>query len=227
MNNMKVSKPLLLGLGSICAVLSLEGQGTFVNLDFEAANVSGYPAGTVPANEAIPGWTAYIANVPQSTILYNYETLGEAAISLQGQPGGIYPPIQGQYFVFLQATFFAPGTNAAAIGQTGTIPSTAQSLVFWGDTSLSGVANNMQVTFNGESVPYAAIGSGSTYTIYGADISGLEGQTGQLLFTAYNNTYAAIDNIQFSDQPIPEPGAFALCAMGALLAGWRVVRRRG
>jgi hypothetical protein len=226
MNNMKLSKPLIVGLGSLCALLSLDAQGTFVNLDFEAANVSGYPPGTVPANDAIPGWTAYIADVPQSTILYNNETLGEAAISLQGQPGGIYRPIQGQYFVLLQATFYAPHTNAAAIGQTGTIPSTAQSLVFWGNTSLGGVANNMQVTFNGESVPYAAIASGSTYTIYGADISGFEGQTGQLLFTAFNNTYASIDNIQFSDQSVPEPGVFGLFTLGAFLLGWRVVRRR-
>jgi hypothetical protein len=226
MKNMKLSKPLLVGLSCICTVVSLDAQGTFENLDFEAANVSGYPPGTVPASNAIPGWTAYIGNAAQTTMLYNNEALGEAAISLQGQQGAIYRPIQGEYFVLLQAAFFAPNTNAAAIGQTGTIPTTAQSLVFWGDISLSGVANNMQVTFNGETVPYSAIGSGSTYTIYGADISGLKGQTGQLLFTAFNNTYAAIDNIQLSDQFIPEPGVSALTALGALLLGWRFVRWR-
>jgi hypothetical protein len=207
----------------IILLASLEdgyGQG-FANLNFESANVSGYSSpGSIPASNAIPGWTAYISGTPQSTILYNNETLGEAAVSLQGT-NGIYQPIQGRYFVLLQATFSAPDTNSAAVGQTGQIPIGTQSLIFLANTSLSGAANNMQVSFNGSPISYFAIGSGSDYTIYGANISGLAGNTGQLLFTAFNNTYAEIDNIQFSPSAVPEPSEFALGALGALLLGFR------
>jgi len=216
---MKIIKNGILIILILIIKQSAEAQG-FLNLDFESANVSGDSPGSVPASSAITNWTAYISGVGQSSILYNSETLGEAAISLQGT-NGIYQPIQGQYFVLLQATFFAPDTNTAAIGQTGQIPEGTESLTFLGNTSLSGAGNNMQVTFNGSPISYSAIGSGSDYTIYGANISGLAGDTGQLLFTAFNNTYAEIDNIQFSPSPVPEPSGFALAALGALLLGFR------
>ena len=203
----------------LLVVANGRGQG-FVNLDFEAANVSAFPPGTVPRGLGLPGWAAYISGTPQTTILYDNATLGEAAIALQG-PNGFFQPIQGQYFVLLEATFFASDTNSAAIGQTGQVPLTAQSLVFWGNTSVSGVANNMEVTFNGSLVPYAAIGSGNNYTIYGANVSGFAGQTGELRFTAFNNTRAEIDNMQFSSLPVPEPSGLALVVLAAALFGLR------
>lgn len=76
----------------------------------------------------------------------------------------------------------------------------------------------MQVSFGGQVLSYLAVGSGSGYTIYGADVSSLSGQTGQLLFTAFNNTYAEIDNIQFA---VPEPRELFLFGLGALLFGLR------
>ena len=214
---------LCLILVPVCAPLAGHAQGTFQNLDFEAANVSGYPAGTVPATNGIPGWTAYTGGAPQSSILFNNASLGEAAVSLQST---LYPPFQGQFSVLLQASFFAPDTNTAAIGQTAFIPIIDQSMTFWANTSLSGVANNMQVSLNGTGIPYFAVGSGAGYTVYAADISAFAGQTAQLLFTAFNNTYAEIDNIQFSNQPVPEPTVLGLSLFGTLLVRWRFVRRR-
>jgi hypothetical protein len=38
--------------------------------------------------------------------------------------------------------------------------------------------------------------------------------------------YLFLDSIQFSSQPIPEPGVVALCALGAALVASRVLRRR-
>src|SRR5258708_4562514 len=101
-----LAKLHLLGLFTAIALRTtpVHGQGTFQNLDFEAAGVSGYSPGSVPASNAIPGRTACLGGVPQNTVLYNNETLGEAAVSLQGTNGGVQP-IQGQCFVLLQATF--------------------------------------------------------------------------------------------------------------------------
>jgi hypothetical protein len=214
-------------LTSILCNLSLNGlaQG-FVNLDFESANVAGYSSPNfIPTSDALPGWTAYLGGSPQSNVLYNNATLGAAAVSLQGT-NGVFSPIAGSFSALLQATFFASVPESAAVGQTAQIPIAAQSLVFWANTSLSGVTNDMRITFNGSSVPYSAIGNGTGYTIYGASIPSLAGQTGQLLFTAFNNTYAEIDNIQFLNQPIPEPSAFGLAALGVVLTAWRFVRRR-
>lgn len=130
---MKLKCELFCCVAVFGTALLVQAQGTFQNLNFEAANVAGYAPGLIPASNGIPGWTAYIGGVPQSTILYNDINLSEAAVSLQGT-NGVYPSLQGQFSVLLQATYFAPDTNTAAIGQTGTIPASAQSLVFWANT---------------------------------------------------------------------------------------------
>ncbi len=211
----------ILSLFVVLGAIPIGRAQGFVNLDFEAANVAAYPPGSVPRTLGIPGWAAYISGTPQTTILYNNATLGEASVSLQGV-GGAFQTVQGQFSVVLQATFFAPDTNSAAIGQTATVPASTQSLIFWGDTSLSRAANDMDVTFNGEVIPYLPIGSGSHYTIYGANFAPFAGQFGELRFTAFNNTYAAVDNIQFSALPVPEP---ARIAFAGLVAAMLVVRR--
>jgi hypothetical protein len=111
-----------------------------------------------------------------------------------------------------------PGLEtSAAIGQTGTIPSDAETLTFF--ASLFGA---VQVTFNGQNLPYNAIGSGVNYTIYGASIGSYAGQTGQLLFTSPANTTALFDNIQFSTTAIPEPGVLNLSSLCVLVLCWRM-----
>lgn len=59
-------------VGTITAATGIlaRGQG-FVNLDFESANLSGYSPGSVPATDAIPGWTTLTNGLPQQTIAYN------------------------------------------------------------------------------------------------------------------------------------------------------------
>jgi hypothetical protein len=73
------------------------------------------------------------------------------------------------------------------------------------------------------------LGSGANYTLYGADIHALAGQTAELDFTLLGNVdinTIFLDSIQFSSQPIPEPGVYGLAALGALLLGWRGLGRR-
>ncbi len=177
----------------------------FVNLGFEAANLSGYSAGSVPASDAIPGWTAYLGGVVLSNINYNTFGNGNMVVIV-----GVNP-IQGNYFVHIQGN--KSDNMQASIGQTGTIPVTAQSLIFWG----GGIRQN-DVSFNGQTLSFTALGYGPNYVIYGIDISAFAGQTGQLLFTSsYWPTAVGdnIDNIQFSSSPIPEPSALALIFLGS------------
>src|SRR5579872_1920226 len=117
---------------SFMITLSIHGQGSFVNLDFEAANVPpNTPDGTqLTETQAFPGWTIISGLGPS----YNGVSLGAAAVvSLWGPNLGA---IQGNYSASLVAQFNAsqnqpPPTQSAAIGQTGQIPPNAQTLIFW------------------------------------------------------------------------------------------------
>jgi hypothetical protein len=216
-------KPSLI-LYYLIAVQSIRSQG-FMNLNFEQAVVSHPPGldGYVYASTAIPGWPAYFNGSLQSIIGYDAINLDEAGIFLEDSnaPGGGGPlPIQGNYSVLLQASSFAID-HTVSIGQTGTIPSTAQSLIFFGSLAANTLGENLQLTFNGQALSYVAISNALNYTVYEADISPFAGQTGQVLFTAPVQTYALLDNIQFSSLPIPEPSTFALAALGGLLFGFR------
>ena len=202
----------------------------FVNLNFENATIVNDPSGEFPdssyASNAIRGWTAYIDNVSQTDVSYNNQPLSNAGVCLFGT-NGYYQPIQGRYFVILQGAYnadpYVPGnTNSAAIGQTGIVPLTAQSLVFWANIIVGGpYLNNMAFTFDGQNLPFNQIGAGSNFTIYGANISAFSGQSGQLLFTVPYNGIVNLDNIQFSASPVPEPGVLGLFAFGGALIAFR------
>ena len=205
------------------------GQG-FVNLNFERANLSAYGSEKeieIPATNGIPGWTAYSDGVALDDIVLNGQSLGGGEVNIDGtnNPTG-FAPDQGNYFVFLQGGFYDTGT--AAIGQTGTIPANALSLIFWGSS------HNMVITFNGLPLSFAILGNTANYTIYGADISAYAGQTGQLLFTALDGEEIVppnypeyggsgiIDNIQFSSSPVPEPNKSVLACLGGILLASRL-----
>src|SRR5476651_290237 len=109
----------------------------FVNLDFEDAVITsgGHPFEAV-ASDAFPGWTAYISGVPQTYIVYNTVPLGAAEVTLQGINGFI-SPISGNYTPMLWGAFNPSGnpnfeSDSAAIGQTGQIPLSTKSIMFWG-----------------------------------------------------------------------------------------------
>jgi len=166
----------------------------------------------------MPGWTAYIDDTPIDQVVYNTRPLDAAEVSLQGVASDSLTPIQGDYTVELfGASRFAP-QQSAAIGQTGQIPASARSLLFWGYST--------DVSFGGHALSLSVLDITPNYYIYGADISAFAGQTGELRFTVPPQSLSVIDNIQFSDQRVPEPGAFAVSVLGASVLGWRVWRRR-
>jgi hypothetical protein len=205
---------------------------SFTNLNFENPILPLSPTfNTVSAGNAIPDWSAYTgptgnptnsSSVGFSTIFYDTVSLGGAIVALEdtNAPNGGGPfPIQGSYSVLLEGSIPA-AASTASIGQTGTIPITAQSLSF----DLGNSFGTVQISFNGQALSFVAISNALNYTVYGANISPFAGQTGQLLFTAPVNDSALLDNIQFSSLPIPEPSEFALAALGALFLGF--FRRR-
>ncbi|MEI7533432.1 MAG: PEP-CTERM sorting domain-containing protein [Verrucomicrobiae bacterium] len=188
----------------------------FVNLDFEAANTSGYsPGAIIPTTVAIPGWSAYFGSstTPSSGMFYDTVSLGGAMVVLEDNNNPSPKPIQGNYSILLQGSTASTPTSVA-IGQTKTIPIGTQSLTFFGV-----FGGDFRVTFNGQSLAYIVTGSTANYNILAADVSAYAGQAGQLLFTAPVNSYALLDNIQFSTNAVPEPSTFALVGLGGLAFG--------
>ena|ERR1035438_202029 len=225
------------GLALLFGAGRVTGQGTFQNLDFESATVIPAPGG-IYASNAIPGWTAYYGSsanpTKSSTSIIGYDgvSLGGATVFLEDGThplGGGPNPLQGLYSVLLEGS--EDGVTAASIGQSGQIPLNANSLTFILNLNPTVFGRNLQITFNGQIIPFVQIGSTANYDIMGGNISSFSGQTGQLLFTALGGTeftvgYGLLDNIQFSDQSVPEPNLFSLSAVGACLVGWRFLGRR-
>jgi len=216
---MKIMTPasLVVGHALLLGAAGTLAQGTFQNLAFESATIildpsSPYYPYAANAANALPGWSVG-GTVGYPDILYNSVSLGAPAISIHDAHDSIgFPPIQGNYSVYLQGY-----DSTTGIAQTGRIPTDARSLTFWS------VFTHVQVTFAGEVIPYAPVGSGPNYTIYGGDITALAGRTGELVFSG---RCGYLDNIQFLNQSIPEPGVATLFGLGALLLGWRALRRR-
>jgi len=203
------------------------GQG-FVNLDFEGATIVPVPGLQLRAyaNQAIPGWRAYIGSDQLNSILYNATPTGSTDVSildLQGIPSSL----DGVYSAYLAGGIGALATQAT-IRQTGTVPNTAQSITFiarhYG--TASGV---LSITLGGQNIAFVAISSGSTYKEYGGNIpTALAGQSAELVFSALRTTVAGndweIDNIQFSPVAIPEPSLLSLIAWSAI--GFWASRKR-
>lgn len=131
---------------------------------------------------------------------------------LQG-PGSLHPVLHGSYSVSVVSSI--GGLIPASLGQSGTVPATAQSLRFY-------MYGFLQVSFNGQDIPLVVLETRPTYTIYGGDISGFANQYGELLFYGLGT----LDRIVFSNLPVPEPSALGLLGLGAALLAWHTKRRR-
>lgn len=233
------------GFSVVFLVLSLAHAQSFVNLNFESANVpaSGLePYGTfVPITSALPGWTAYLGPQQITQVGYNSPTLGTATVSLIGPTwnssdtstylAGI---IDGNYSVDLQTGVGPPsytGGENVSIAQNGTVSSTAQSIQFEAFE-----LTPLTVSFNGNFLSPVALSSGTSpdglpYTLYGANIAPWAGVYGELEFTAdFNGSFnnVVLDDIAFSPNAVPEPSIVALTAIGGILFGARkCFARRG
>jgi len=208
--NVKFNSHLRLAWLAVCiAHASCQAQG-FVNLNFEFANVpfvpNGQDGGFVSSLDGLPGWTVYYGGSPDTRLFHNSITLGAAEVGIFGPAWDPSDILQGNYSVFMTPSL-PTGAVSAGIGETGTIPSTARSLTFF-----SSATAIFQVTFGGQVIPLAKLGSGPNYIIQGADISQFAGQSGELRFTGGG----FLDNIQFSSITIPEPSAVSLATLAGL-----------
>jgi hypothetical protein len=232
--NLQISAPWVGCLALVLSgALSAQGQGTFENLNFESADLSGYsPASDVPITNALPGWSAYVSTsgvpTPLTLVWYDGISFGGAAVSVVDTNIGVsgFYPLQGQYSAYL----FGGGSYPLAsttISQTSLVPSGTESLLM--DARVSGAA--FIVTLGGQTINMIPLQVFANYTLYGGDVSSFAGQVAALSFTVPPAAVAQpsmfeLDNIQFSNQAVPEPGVFGLSVLGVLVLGWRVLGRR-
>ncbi len=205
----------------LTAALNACAQGTFQNLDFESANVPFVPAGQfgsdVAVSNGVPGWNVYIGSGQAATMLHNNISLGGATeVAIFGPQWFSSQILQGSYTVSLEPATVGP-LVLPAIGQTGRIPFSAQSVNFYGESG-----GTYALMFAGQQIPLIALSSTSAYTVYGGDISGFAGQTGELRFQGGG----LLDNVFFSNQPVPEPSIEGLFVLGGLVFAWRKRRPR-
>jgi hypothetical protein len=219
-----MKRRILIALGIVALDCSLRAQGTFQNLDFEAARLSPIPesqyGSTVPIAEALPGWTGALGPMQVNSVLQNNLTAGGANIAIFGPDWtttrGI---IEGRWTVLLQAGGLNSSLVDAALSQMGVVPSGTLSVL----VKVSGT--DFSLSFAGRPIALVPLFSDSNYTLFGGDISGGAGQLGQLVIAAqsvsnhpFNNVF--FDSIVFSTQPIPEPGFGALVLAGLALSVW-------
>ncbi len=206
------------------AATPARAQGTFQNLDFEAARV-GLVTNALPqvaVSEALPGWSASDGTAQYATIAVYpaFPVIGgfPGSVALIASAAG---SLDGNFSVVLGTFHAGPVPEHGTISQTGVVPAGVHSLLFKA-ALVSG--SSLQVSLGGASLSSFPPSTQPDYTLYGADISAFAGQTANLTFMAVTRG-VEIDDIQFSPQIVPEPGGAALFLLGL---GMRTsVRRRG
>jgi hypothetical protein len=200
-------------------------QGTFQNLNFEAASIpNGTPPGSlVPVEAALPGWSVNApSDVSNGTnfIPYDGYSLGGTVISVLDTNVGLgFVPLQGKY----TAALFGGPSVAAIISQTGLVPGFSKSLQLAAFTS----GAPFIVTLGGQTInmvplsQHSSQGFPSSYTVYGGDISSFAGLTEQLSISEPALAVAPpsqlfLDSIVFSPNAVPEPSALAVGVLGAV-----------
>ena len=210
---MKTNK-LLFGGIVLLAALSVPAQGTFRNLNFEAATIPATPVGgfTYPADPllAFPGWTVGGSG---TVVAYNTVSLGAPAVCLMGPnfPNSAgYTPLQGSYSVLLQ--YFGSAGGPPTLSQIGLVPFGVRSISFQVPSGQStNYSTATEVSLNGVSIPLVPIADNRV----AGDVSDFAGITAQLTFSTINAPdFLYFDDIQFSQSTIPEPSSLALLGVG-------------
>ncbi len=228
------SAKLVVGLTLLLSAAGATAQGTFQNLGFESGTLVSVPGqpGFYQFADAFPGWTGYVAGIQEFLISYDNIPMSTAGFSIldRGYLGPI-GVIDGNLTAFLMSGVAGVGEQAdTTLAQTGLVPVGSQTLLF--KAYFTAPLNYIDVTLGGQPLSLIPVQAGANYTLYGADVHAWAGQTAELAFTAlYPHPHTGqiplyLDSIEFSNQSVPEPRVCGLSAIGALLLGWRALRRR-
>jgi PEP-CTERM motif len=200
-----MKKITLLGyLFGIILTASLQAQD-FTNLDFEAAKIifllDSY---AIAITNALPGWSAFVGTYQLSAINYDVGAAGPPQLF-----GSNYA-IDGNFDVLLG--------GVSSISQTGLVPGDAESLTFaW--IGFGGGSILPVVSLGDQTLSYTAISGGtnpygSSYIVYGANVSAFAEETETLTFSAPTGS-GFLDDIVFSPGTIPEPPTASLLLLGS------------
>ena len=235
--SMKTRQLLLACVIASHAPALVQAQGTFQNLDFESASVVPIPGdldARIQFSSAFPGWLGYVGGVPRTAALYNRVYMDTSGFSLIEIGWPSYPSssvIEGNFTALLMAGGTGPFATPAdtTLSQTSLVPVSAESLQF---RAYSPSGFPLRVVLGGQQLALTPLGSGTNYTLYGADIHAWQGHIAQLDFTLLSaglfagNNYLFLDSIQFFPQAIPEPGTSGLIVLSGLLLSWRFLSKR-
>jgi hypothetical protein len=204
---------------------SVGAQGTFQNLNFEEANVSGYqPDGMIPTTAAFPGWEVFSTGAggttPLSSVWYDGFSLGGALVSIIDDHPPL-SPLDGNYSALLFGGGPEQNLSSVSIGQTGTVPTGTQSIQF--DGNVSGAS--FTVTLGNTTIDMVPLQSFAHYDLWGGNIpASMAGQSETLTITepppigTSPPSMLELDDISFSPQAvIPEPNPLALAGIGGVL----------
>lgn len=220
----------------ICPALA----APFRNLDFELANVpatlpfsEGGLGGLVSVTDAFPYWTVMFGSYAPTEVFHNNIALGSTSISIIGPAWDV---VVEQYMAILQPGHMDVGGGdyepvSVSLIQAGYIPSGTQSIRFqtWSGTP----AAAFQILIDAHSIGTWVTGTSGNVEAIAGDVSQYAGQTHslQILAPIYINYDGngtdfvgggAIDSIQFSPEPAPEPASLVLLGV----CGISVVYRR-
>jgi hypothetical protein len=208
-------------VASLMLTCVAHGQGSFQNLNFEATSIAQtHPPSSVSSLDAVPGWTVYFGTIQQTEVGYNLLAIGSTWITLVGTNGLGASSIEGGYSVMMQGGGVWPD---ASIRQVAVVPPDTQSIRFKAQPGLGA----LWLSLNEQNISFIEISSGPNHSVFGADISTFASQTAELRFTVAGGSPNNwnLDFILFSTEPIPEPGALGLLALGTLLFVWRTRRK--
>lgn len=205
-----------------CGATSVLLASPFQNLDFELAKPKVQSGSVfVPISSALPGWSGYLGESTQGSILYHSITLGSAAIVLKdGEPGD---PRYGQFDLLLISGGSADGIGpdlTAGIAQVGEVPADAKTLLFDTISVFNEPGEEISVSLGGQKLGLQPVLPGT----WGATVAGFSGQTVELRFEAllreppnFPQVFFTLDNIRFSSVAlVPEPSTWALLGAGGL-----------
>jgi uncharacterized repeat protein (TIGR03803 family) len=190
------------------AHLSVLSGEDFGDLDFEDGDLvflQGSPAFEVYFSPAMPGWSS-----PWNSMPYNGQFLDSAGICILDTnyarlPNGL---VHGRFCVLLQAGLWNSQTyGPSSLAQSGTVPPEVKTLLFNASMFTNPISAGapLEVTFDGNPLPWWVVATNPEYLVVGADITRFAGERGELRFTVpplwgHNSVY--LDNIRFSSSPL-------------------------